>query len=191
MIFKLDHLLGIKAGRITLAFRKWAKPGVKAGSTMRNELGVIKIEAVELVTLRSITDAAARKAGYDSRDDVLKALGKVEKGRIYKVRLAYESADPRISLRQQASLPDEEFARLKKKLERLDISAGGPWTLKFLRLIRKHPERRAGDLAEMLKMEKLDFKLNVRKLKNLGLTVSHEVGYSISPLGEWVMDKRS
>lgn len=53
----------------------------------------------------------------------------------------------------------------------------------------KYPERRAGDLADMLKMERLDFKLNIRKLKNLGLTISRGVGYSISPLGSQVIEK--
>ncbi|GAA4173979.1 hypothetical protein GCM10022218_17670 [Sphingobacterium ginsenosidimutans] len=32
--------------------------------------------------------------------------------------------------------------------------------------------------------EKEWLKLNIRKLKNLGLTISHTVGYEISPLGE-------
>ena len=62
MIFKLHHLLGIKAGRITLAFRKWEKPAVKAGGTMRNEMGVIRVEDVERVSLNSITDADATRA---------------------------------------------------------------------------------------------------------------------------------
>jgi hypothetical protein len=60
-----------------------------------------------------------------------------------------------------------------------------------MKLIKRYPERRAADLAEVMQMDKLDFKLNVRKLKNLGLTISHEVGYSLSPLGEIVMDRIS
>ena len=35
-----------------------------------------------------------------------------------------------------------------------------------------------------MKMERLAFKANVRKLKELGLTESLEVGYRISPLGK-------
>jgi hypothetical protein len=35
-----------------------------------------------------------------------------------------------------------------------------------------------------MKMERQAFKLNVRKLKELGLTESLEVGYRLSPLGE-------
>jgi hypothetical protein len=73
-------------------------------------------------------------------------------------------------------------------LGRLDAGKNGPWTLQYLRLINKYPERRAGDLADMIGMDKFEFKINVRKLKDLGLTVSHEIGYSISPLGNWVME---
>ena len=54
----------------------------------------------------------------------------------------------------------------------------------MLALITEHPERRAGDLADMLGRERAPFKLDVRKLKNLGLTLSHEVGYRVSPCGE-------
>jgi len=39
-------------------------------------------------------------------------------------------------------------------------------------------------LAAELNLERAPFKLNVRKLKNLGLTMSLETGYRISPRGE-------
>ena len=38
-------------------------------------------------------------------------------------------------------------------------------------------------LAPTLGREKLAFKADVRKLKKLGLTISHEVGYEIAPRG--------
>ena len=37
--------------------------------------------------------------------------------------------------------------------------------------------------------ERLAFKADVRKLKNLGLTLSHEVGYSLSPRGQAYLDQ--
>jgi hypothetical protein len=132
--------------------------------------------------------ADATAAGYSHLDELLAALQKIEEGSIYKIQLAYESEDPRIELREQTSLSDEEFKKLRKRLDRLDAGKNGPWTSKYLRLIDKYPERRAGDLADMMNMEKEDFKLNVRKLKNLGLTVSHEIGYSVSPLGHWMLE---
>ena len=38
-----------------------------------------------------------------------------------------------------------------------------------------------------MNMERAAFKINVRKLKELGLTESLEVGYRLSPLGEVFM----
>jgi hypothetical protein len=188
MIFKNHVLLGIKSGKIKLAFRKWRKPAVKTGGTQKDAIGVIRFGKVLKVSQRSITQADATAAGYSHLDELLAALQKIEEGSIYKIQLAYESEDPRIELREQTSLSDEEFKKLRKRLDRLDAGKNGPWTSKYLRLIDKYPERRAGDLADMMNMEKEDFKLNVRKLKNLGLTVSHEIGYSVSPLGHWMLE---
>ena len=39
-------------------------------------------------------------------------------------------------------------------------------------------------LAEKCGRERLPFKADVRKLKALGLTISHEVGYELSPRGQ-------
>ncbi|WP_410649572.1 hypothetical protein [Amycolatopsis sp. cmx-4-54] len=52
-----------------------------------------------------------------------------------------------------------------------------------MRLIRDNPGRRAQELADLLGREKDPLKLDIRKLKNLGLTLSLEVGYRISPRG--------
>lgn len=191
MIFKYHQLLGIKSGKIKLAFRKWKKPAVKSGGTQKDAIGVIRFDEVTKVSLRSISQADARDAGFSELDELIAALRKIDEGSIYKIRLAYASEDPRIELREQTSLTDDEFKKLRKRVNRLDAGKNGPWTLKYLKLIDKYPERRAGDLADMMNMEKEDFKLNVRKLKNLGLTVSHEIGYSISPLGQWMMENWS
>jgi hypothetical protein len=59
----------------------------------------------------------------------------------------------------------------------------GAWTRETLRLIDEHPGRRAGDLADMVGRERLYFKADVRKLKALGLTISLDVGYKLSPRG--------
>jgi predicted transcriptional regulator len=56
-----------------------------------------------------------------------------------------------------------------------------------LKLIQGNPRLRASDLAKMMNREKDALKLDIRKLKNMGLTISHDVGYSISPLGEIVL----
>jgi hypothetical protein len=45
----------------------------------------------------------------------------------------------------------------------------------------------AADLAETLGRQRMPFKLDVRKLKELGLTESLRPGYRLSPRGESVL----
>ena len=53
----------------------------------------------------------------------------------------------------------------------------------LLRLLARHPHVRAEDLAPLVGLEKARFKADVRKLKTLGLTISHSPGYELSPRG--------
>ena len=65
------------------------------------------------------------------------------------------------------------MAELDRRLERLDrASQHGPWTTEVLRAIAERPAVRAPDLAASFGRETLPFKLDVRKLKALGLTLS-------------------
>jgi len=74
---------------------------------------------------------------------------------------------------------------LKAALDNLDkFSKVGKWTTKTLQVIKENPKMKAADLAVKAKKEKEWLKLNVRKLKALGLTISHEPGYTLSPRGE-------
>jgi hypothetical protein len=175
----------IERGEVTLAFRRWRRPTVKTGGTLRRGTGVLAIDEVAPVTEDEITEADARASGAASRDALLAFLHKKTDGDLYRVRLRYQGADPRIALRQQAELSDEERSRLVARLDRLDrASTVGPWTRASLRIIERRPAVRAGDLAEELGFERLPWKANVRKLKELGLTESLEVGYRLSPRGQ-------
>lgn len=62
-------------------------------------------------------------------------------------------------------------------------SSTGAWTHRTLRLIEANPEVRAPDLAASEDRETAPFKIDVRKLKNLGLTLSFLIGYRLSPRG--------
>jgi len=60
----------------------------------------------------------------------------------------------------------------------------GPWTGAVLALIADRPGVVSTVLAEAMGWERQVFKLRVRRLKELWLTVSLEVGYRLSPRGE-------
>lgn len=98
--------------------------------------------------------------------------------------VSYHSPDPRIKLRERTELSEEEFMDLKNKLKKLDHrSSQGAWTEKVLLTIKGNPNLHAVGIANLTGFEKEWLKLNIRKLKNMGLTISHTVGYEISPLG--------
>jgi hypothetical protein len=85
-------------------------------------------------------------------------------------------------------VPDDELARIRARLTRLDrASSHGPWTEAVLRLVAAHPAVRAADLAASLGRETQPFKTDVRKLKQVGLTESLDVGYRLSPRGRTVL----
>jgi hypothetical protein len=95
-----------------------------------------------------------------------------------------------VALRAEG-LDGDAAEELRVRLERLDArAAGGPWMRRTLELIRDHPGVRAGDLCGKVKMEMPPFKVNVRKLKALGLTESLEVGYRLSPRGHAWLARR-
>lgn len=175
---------GVADGSLTLAFRRWRKQDVTPGHEFRSAGSVIRVVAVEEVDPASITDAEAVLAGHPHADAVRKRLAGEESWPVYRVRLTYAGPDPRIALRESAELTDADVAAIDAKLGRLDrASSHGPWTMRTLALIREHPQRRAPDLAEMEGRETAPFKIDVRKLKGMGLTVSFPVGYEISPRG--------
>lgn len=188
MLFKQRFLDGIKSGAISRAFRRWRRPTVKAGGTLKTPVGVVAIDDVSKTNLKDLTAGDAKAAGFDSLDDLLTDLRSQRAGTVYRIDLHYEGADPRIKLRQQDKLGEDELATLLTKLQRMDErSAHGPWTRQVLQLLRDNEGVRAGDLAPQLGRETLDFKRDVRKLKNLGLTESLGTGYRISPRGKTVL----
>jgi hypothetical protein len=189
VIFRQEFLDGIQKGSITVAFRRWRRPSVKSGGTLLTAVGMLHIRDVSLVSLESISDADARRAGYESRETLVEELTERSDGKIYRIELGALETDPRIALRKKRA-SDSDLQDLILRLERLDgRSNGAPWTRRVLDLVHDHPARRAGDLCKMAGQDKMSFKLNVRKLKTLGLTESLEIGYRLSPRGAALLDE--
>lgn len=182
----------IVSGEVDLVYRRWRRPTVRSGGTLRTAVGMLAIDSVRSVPMRSITVSDARRAGYESKAELLRELNRRREGEIYRIELRFAGVDPRVTLRESADLDDDELARLVGRLDRLDRnSRRGPWTRRFLGLIADNPHVRAEDLAESLGLDKPTFKRDVRKLKELGLTISHSPGYAISPRGRTLLDHLS
>ena len=190
MLFKQPELARIQAGEITVAFRRWRRPTVATGGTLKTAVGVLAIESVERIDENGITSVDAARAGLTDVEAVKAELAKRPKGELYRITFRLQGPDPRIELRETTGLPEEEWQRVKRRLERLDAAGStGPWTRATLEAIQGGEGVRAGDLAPALGMEKEAFKLNVRKLKNLGLTESLGTGYRISPRGRELLGR--
>jgi hypothetical protein len=177
----LERIVG---GEIDTQFRRQKKPTVKAGGTLRTHLGMLEIVDVSRVALDDVSDQDARRSGAADREQVIAELTKKAEGDVYRVRLRYAGADPRLALRADDELSDADVGALTAKLDRFDRSAPtGAWTRATMRLIADHPHVRAPDLAATVGRDTAPFKNDVRKLKALGLTISHSPGYELSPRG--------
>jgi len=188
MMIRPVELAGIKAGAVDLAFRRWERPRVVVGTRMRTVVGLVEVTSVEPVDEATITADDARRAGAASLDALRRGLAANAGRPVFRVGLRWAGEDPRVALRQQQPTPAELDA-IRARLDRLDAaSAIGPWTRSTLAIIDRSPEVRAPDLAAELGRDTASFKRDVRKLKELGLTESLDIGYRLSPRGEAVVD---
>jgi hypothetical protein len=192
VLFKRQVLEGIAAGRITLAFRRWRRPTVKAGGRLRTAAGELAIEAVDPVATGALKATDARRAGHASLAALTADIESQPAGTLYRIAFRVAGADPRVALRQRTTLPADERRDLLGRLDRMDAAAGMPWTRKALKLIAGNDGVRAADLARAMGEADLTrFKARVRRLKDLGLTESLKVGYRLSPRGRTVLRLKS
>jgi hypothetical protein len=182
MLFSKRDLDGIAAGTIDLAFRRWDAPRVKPGGSQRTRIGVIAFDTVERV--EGASDGDARRAGYTSAAAMDEAWAGRD-GDLYRIALRLSGPDPRVALRERKPTR-AELDELHARLTRM-----GEWTYEYLDAIARQPGRRAPDLAADFGRETKPFKLDVRKLKELGLTESLRIGYRLSPRGEAVRRSRA
>ena len=184
MLFRQKFLDGIRDGTITLVFRRWRRPSVRAGGTLLTPVGQLGITSVGEVAITRISEADARSPDTSRATSSWLNCARTTLERFTgssSVRCVRIHA---VASRQAATLADRERDEIDTRLQRLDArAADGPWTARTLDVIRTHPGVRAGDLCRLLGQEKLQLKLNVRKLKALGLTESLETGYRLSPRG--------
>lgn len=176
MLFSREVWPRLADGTVTVAFRRWRRPTVKAGGTLQTPGGLLAIDEVTPIDEREIRDADARAAGHSSRDDALAQLR--PSGQLYRVRFHRVGDDPRIELRDRTEFDPADLQKTMAALDRL------PWARPTLRLIAANPGVVSTELASQLGLERLPFKQRVRRLKALGLTESLEVGYRLSPRGQ-------
>lgn len=190
LMFTSEDHQRVASGEITVTWRLWKYAHVKAGRLYATGFpfgGSIFVEDVREMRAADVTDADAHEAGHADAAALIE-YARSHTGRevtpdtvLYCVRFRYDSQDP--------PKPAYSLEEVTKRVARLDAaSRRGPWTLATLRLIEENPGVVSRFLAPQIGMERDDFKVNVRKLKNLGLTLSLPVGYELTELGQAYLD---
>jgi hypothetical protein len=197
LLFKKPFHAGLVAGSIRLTFRRWDKPHVRVGGRYRcHPIGVLEVDDVRRVRVRDITEQDAPPAGFSSRAELLEYLRSGPHGgdldadtELFRIELHHGGDGDRVAGALDANLTAADVETIRTKLSKLD--AKSLWTARTLRLIDSHPRVAASQLAAKLGRETQPFKIDVRKLKQLGLTQSFEVGYELSPRGRAFLAART
>ncbi len=171
---------------------------MKVGGRYRvGGLGLIEVDAIEQVRVADVSPAEARRSGFPDRDALLAALVRAGDGplrsrdRLFRVALHWAGRDDRPGPSVSGNLGAANARTLEERLARMDrLSRHGVWTTQTLDLIARHPRTAAARLAGKVGRETQPFKADVRKLKKLGLTLSHDVGYELSPRGRALLERR-
>jgi Tfp pilus assembly protein FimV len=174
---------GIADGTITLVLRRWDAPRAKAGGTQRTEAGTIRIDDVtEHPGGYRVTAAQARAAGHPDAKTAQKELDRRPARHTYVIAVSYLAPDERPDLAADDRLSAADVDAITARLSRWD-AATEPWTRQYLTMIAANEAVRAPDLAARVGLDVPRFKRRVRQLKGLGLTISLDVGYRLSPRG--------
>lgn len=186
MMFRREDRERVANGEITVTFRLWKTPKVKAGKRYATGFGTIEVEDVTVIPAALVARRDVKPSGLSDIRAIWESAGEHTQTRVVADTLLH-----RVQFRFLGDVPvararaaEPTLGALRKRLHKMDgLSPRGPWTLRVLRLIEDGPRVPARVLAAELGWQTLDFKANVRKLKALGLTISHEVGYELSDLG--------
>jgi DNA-binding MarR family transcriptional regulator len=189
MLIKRSILEKIVIGDVDRAFRRWKRPTVRSGGRLRTAVGELAIQEVEQVSIASLTDEDAHRAGYDRLEDLRFEMSRQPDRDLYRIVLRYHGSDRRELLRQDDDITEAECASILERINRIGAKAHiADLSLRILTWIDKCPDRRARDLADEIGMDTRKLKTHVRKLKEMGLTESRQIGYRLSARGQRVLE---
>jgi hypothetical protein len=190
MLFQARFHERIRSGEIRCTVRIWQRPRVKVGGRYALGAGAIVVDRMHETRLEDLTPELARRSGFASVVDALKTAKHGAGERVFVIDFPY---DDQASARPQPAtgvVSAEELAMLAQRLDAMDRRApNGAWTQATLRAIAARPGVLAAKLARSLGRPRDEFKRDVRKLKNLGLTFSLEIGYRLTPKGEALLGR--
>jgi hypothetical protein len=83
MLLKRELLEEIKAGKVDLVFRRWSRPSVKAGGTLKTKVGLLSIGAIDDMDPADVTEADAKRAGFKDVADFQMWLDTMKPGHLF------------------------------------------------------------------------------------------------------------
>ncbi|WP_417308721.1 hypothetical protein [Devosia sp.] len=90
MLLKREILEAIKRGEITLQFRRWTRPSVKAGGTLKTKVGLLQIGAMDEMSPDDVTETDARAAGFKDVADFRRWLDTMKQGPLFhRIEVSY------------------------------------------------------------------------------------------------------
>ncbi|WP_375450570.1 hypothetical protein [uncultured Devosia sp.] len=92
MLLKRELLEAIKAGQVDLVFRRWSRPSVKPGGTLKTKLGLLSIGAIADMDPADVSEADANRAGFRDVADFRKWLDTMKPGDLFQ-RIEVRFAD--------------------------------------------------------------------------------------------------
>lgn len=185
LMFRREDRERVARGEITVTFRLWRSAHVKSGKTYETGFGRVEVEDVQVMPAAMVSEDDVGPTGCPDVAAILDLAGEHTKTRVapdtllHRVQFRFLGDDAM----PIGAPPAFDVERVAARLERMDRLSSRARTLTTLKLIERRPRVPARILAEELGYEKLHFKANVRKLKALGLTISHAVGYELSEAG--------
>jgi hypothetical protein len=94
MLLKREVLEAIRRGEIDLQFRRWSRPTVRAGGTLKTKLGILHIGAVDEMSPDDVTPADARRAGFRDVADFRRWLDTMKDGPIFqRIEVSFDATN--------------------------------------------------------------------------------------------------
>jgi hypothetical protein len=94
MLLRLSDLEAIRDGRISIVFRRWSRPTVRPGGTLRTKLGLLRIGRIDDMDPADVTEADARRAGFADRAAFERWLATMKPGHLFqRIEVSYPASE--------------------------------------------------------------------------------------------------
>lgn len=90
MLIKREILDAIKRGEIDLQFRRWTRPSVKAGGTLKTKVGLLQIGRIDEMRPGEVSEEDARRAGFENLTAFRRWLDTMKQGPLFhRIEVSY------------------------------------------------------------------------------------------------------